>query len=131
MLLYKIFDTQIHKIIEKYIRVDITPFLGHRGRILLDLIRVRYSFVFTTYVSIPYVSFYILFNGYLSTKSYLLCRCDQKSETKFLFIRYHLDLCKNVFGEGIYPEVDATNIYYGGTRIAGPKTNSLLALKII
>ncbi|CAK9157049.1 unnamed protein product [Ilex paraguariensis] len=35
--------------------------------------------------------------------------------------RYHLDLCKNVFGDGIYPDVDATNIYYGGTRIAGSK----------
>lgn len=34
-------------------------------------------------------------------------------------IQYHLDLCKNVFGEGIYPEVDVTNIYYGGTNIAG------------
>lgn len=33
--------------------------------------------------------------------------------------RYHLDLCKNVFGEAIYPDVDATNIYYGGTDIAG------------
>uniref|UniRef100_A0A6N2LB34 Serine carboxypeptidase S28 family protein n=1 Tax=Salix viminalis TaxID=40686 RepID=A0A6N2LB34_SALVM len=35
--------------------------------------------------------------------------------------RYHLDLCKNVFGEDIYPEVDATNIYYGGTNISGSK----------
>ncbi|KDP46696.1 hypothetical protein JCGZ_06484 [Jatropha curcas] len=35
--------------------------------------------------------------------------------------RYHLDLCKNVFGEGIYPEVDVTNLYYGGTKIAGSK----------
>jgi hypothetical protein len=35
--------------------------------------------------------------------------------------RYHLDLCKNVFGEGFYPDVDATNTYYGGTRIAGSK----------
>ncbi|KAK4585237.1 hypothetical protein RGQ29_022768 [Quercus rubra] len=35
--------------------------------------------------------------------------------------RYHLDLCKNVFGEGIYPDVAATNIYYGGTKIAGSK----------
>ncbi|KAL5752532.1 hypothetical protein ACOSP7_022726 [Xanthoceras sorbifolium] len=35
--------------------------------------------------------------------------------------RYHLDLCKNVFGEGIYPDVDMTNIYYGGTKIAGSK----------
>ncbi|KAM5546725.1 putative serine protease EDA2 [Rosa sericea] len=35
--------------------------------------------------------------------------------------KYHLDLCKNVFGEGIYPEVDATNLYYGGKRIAGSK----------
>ncbi|KAK1303913.1 putative serine protease EDA2 [Acorus calamus] len=34
--------------------------------------------------------------------------------------RYHLDLCKNVFGEGIYPDVDVTNIYYGGTKIAVP-----------
>ncbi|XP_023550535.1 probable serine protease EDA2 [Cucurbita pepo subsp. pepo] len=36
-------------------------------------------------------------------------------------IRYHLDLCKNVFGEGFYPDVDTTNIYYGGTKIAGSK----------
>ncbi|KAK1410465.1 hypothetical protein QVD17_37002 [Tagetes erecta] len=35
--------------------------------------------------------------------------------------RYHLDLCKNVFGEGVYPPVDATNLYYGGTDIAGSK----------
>ncbi|KAK3224268.1 hypothetical protein Dsin_011293 [Dipteronia sinensis] len=35
--------------------------------------------------------------------------------------RYHLDLCKNVFGEGIYPEVDMTNLYYGGTKITGSK----------
>lgn len=35
--------------------------------------------------------------------------------------KYHLDLCKNVFGEGIYPEVDVTNLYYGGTDIAGSK----------
>ncbi|XP_059623532.1 probable serine protease EDA2 [Cornus florida] len=34
---------------------------------------------------------------------------------------YHLDLCRNVFGEGIYPDVVATNIYYGGTKIAGSK----------
>ncbi|CAH1413645.1 unnamed protein product [Lactuca virosa] len=36
-------------------------------------------------------------------------------------LRYHLDLCKNVFGEGVYPEVDSTNLYYGGTNIAGSK----------
>lgn len=35
--------------------------------------------------------------------------------------RYHLDLCKNVFGEGVYPDVSITNIYYGGTGIAGSK----------
>ncbi|ONH97031.1 hypothetical protein PRUPE_7G165600 [Prunus persica] len=35
--------------------------------------------------------------------------------------RYHLDLCKNVFGEGVYPDVVATNIYYGGKKIAGSK----------
>ncbi|GMN29193.1 hypothetical protein TIFTF001_002337 [Ficus carica] len=34
--------------------------------------------------------------------------------------RYHLDLCRNVFGEGIYPEVDVTNLYYGGTKIGVP-----------
>ncbi|GJN19867.1 hypothetical protein PR202_gb07181 [Eleusine coracana subsp. coracana] len=32
---------------------------------------------------------------------------------------YHLDLCRNVFGEGVYPDVFMTNLYYGGTRIAG------------
>nr|GEV86423.1 probable serine protease EDA2 [Tanacetum cinerariifolium] len=36
-------------------------------------------------------------------------------------LRYHLDLCKNVFGEGIYPLVNSTNLYYGGTDIAGSK----------
>ncbi|KAM2667127.1 hypothetical protein EV2_018861 [Malus domestica] len=35
--------------------------------------------------------------------------------------RYHEDLCKNVFGDGIYPDVFATNLYYGGTKIAGSK----------
>ncbi|KAK9678756.1 hypothetical protein RND81_11G231600 [Saponaria officinalis] len=35
--------------------------------------------------------------------------------------RYHLDLCKNLFGDGVYPEVEATNLYYGGLRIAGSK----------
>lgn len=34
---------------------------------------------------------------------------------------YHLDLCKSLFGKGVYPEVDATNLYYGGDRIAGTK----------
>ncbi|VFQ75489.1 unnamed protein product [Cuscuta campestris] len=34
---------------------------------------------------------------------------------------YHLNLCKNVFGNGIYPDVDGTNLYYGGTNIAGSK----------
>ncbi|CAI9272301.1 unnamed protein product [Lactuca saligna] len=36
-------------------------------------------------------------------------------------LSYHLDLCKNVFGEGVYPVVDATNLYYGGKNIAGSK----------
>ncbi|CAI8609056.1 unnamed protein product [Vicia faba] len=35
--------------------------------------------------------------------------------------KYHLDLCKNVFGDGVFPDVDATNLYYGGTKIAGSK----------
>jgi hypothetical protein len=28
-------------------------------------------------------------------------------------------LCRNVFGEGVYPDVFMTNLYYGGTGIAG------------
>ncbi|CAA7391950.1 unnamed protein product [Spirodela intermedia] len=36
-------------------------------------------------------------------------------------INYHLDLCKNVFGDGVYPQVEMTNIYYGGTKIAGSR----------
>ncbi|KAL9271949.1 putative serine protease EDA2 [Drosera capensis] len=39
----------------------------------------------------------------------------------WIMIRYHLDLCRNVFGDGVYSEVDATNLYYGGTKIAGSK----------
>ncbi|KAM1047763.1 hypothetical protein ACFX1X_027301 [Malus domestica] len=35
--------------------------------------------------------------------------------------KYHEDLCKKVFGDGIYPDVLATNLYYGGTKIAGSK----------
>ncbi|EPS71238.1 hypothetical protein M569_03521, partial [Genlisea aurea] len=34
---------------------------------------------------------------------------------------YHLDLCKNVFGDGIFPDVNSTNLRYGGTNIAGSK----------
>lgn len=41
--------------------------------------------------------------------------------------RYHLDLCKSVFGEGIYPDVVATNLYYGGKKIAGQGHWSLFA----
>lgn len=50
-----------------------------------------------------------------------LFRDHKNFKTFWLLIndRYHLDLCKNVFGEGIYPDVAATNIYYGGTKIAG------------
>uniref|UniRef100_M4F828 Serine carboxypeptidase S28 family protein n=1 Tax=Brassica campestris TaxID=3711 RepID=M4F828_BRACM len=34
---------------------------------------------------------------------------------------YHLDLCKSLFGKGTYPDVDATNMYYGGHKIAATK----------
>ena len=37
----------------------------------------------------------------------------------FWISRYHLDLCRYVFGEGVYPDVFMTNLYYGGTGIAG------------
>ncbi|GKD44861.1 hypothetical protein Tco_1269506 [Tanacetum coccineum] len=30
---------------------------------------------------------------------------------------YHLDLCKNMIGEGVYLVVEATNLYYGGADI--------------
>ncbi|KXG38194.1 probable serine protease EDA2 [Sorghum bicolor] len=35
--------------------------------------------------------------------------------------KYHLDLCRYVFGEGVYPDVFMTNLYYGGTGIAASK----------
>ncbi|KAJ1294860.1 hypothetical protein BS78_01G178800 [Paspalum vaginatum] len=35
--------------------------------------------------------------------------------------KYHLDLCRNVYGEGVYPDVFMTNLYYGGTKIAASK----------
>uniref|UniRef100_A0A7I4CCV6 Serine carboxypeptidase S28 family protein n=1 Tax=Physcomitrium patens TaxID=3218 RepID=A0A7I4CCV6_PHYPA len=31
--------------------------------------------------------------------------------------KYHLDLCANVFGNGTYPEVDITNLYYATVNI--------------
>ncbi|CAA7022121.1 unnamed protein product [Microthlaspi erraticum] len=34
---------------------------------------------------------------------------------------YHLDLCKSLFGRSVYPKVDATNLFYGGDRIAATK----------
>ncbi|KAI5083291.1 hypothetical protein GOP47_0003034 [Adiantum capillus-veneris] len=34
---------------------------------------------------------------------------------------YHLDLCANVFKKDTYPEVNITNLYYGGKGIAGSK----------
>lgn len=40
-----------------------------------------------------------------------------------LCCRYHLDLCANVFGNGTYPEVDITNLYYGGSGITGIAQN--------
>ncbi|CAM6112925.1 unnamed protein product [Calypogeia fissa] len=36
-------------------------------------------------------------------------------------IQWHLDLCENIFGKGVYPETDLTNLYYGGTAIYGSK----------
>ncbi|KAH7519952.1 hypothetical protein FEM48_Zijuj08G0091900 [Ziziphus jujuba var. spinosa] len=47
-------------------------------------------------------------------------KVDTRHVVENTFI-YHLDLCKNVFGEGIYPDVVATNTYYGGTKITGSK----------
>lgn len=35
--------------------------------------------------------------------------------------QYHLDLCKKVFGKGVFPDVSGTNLYYGGTKIAGKR----------
>ncbi|XP_010531072.1 PREDICTED: probable serine protease EDA2 isoform X2 [Tarenaya hassleriana] len=34
---------------------------------------------------------------------------------------YHLDVCRSLFGKGVYPEVDATNLYYGGDKIVATK----------
>lgn len=34
---------------------------------------------------------------------------------------YYLDLCNYTFGKGTSPSVDVTNLYYGGSRIAGSR----------
>ncbi|XP_065827983.1 uncharacterized protein [Oscarella lobularis] len=34
-------------------------------------------------------------------------------------LQYHRDLCSNVFSKGLWPDVNATNLYYGGKDIAG------------
>lgn len=36
-----------------------------------------------------------------------------------MYCRYYFDLCVNVFGNGIYLEVDIINFYYGGFGIIG------------
>jgi hypothetical protein len=52
--------------------------------------------------------------------------CYNFNKRFLIHCRYHLDLCKNVFGDGIFPVVDATNLYHGGTKIAGLVTNLCL-----
>ena len=48
---------------------------------------------------------------YLTT--YLTFMIIQRFGFEFWYvIGYHLDLC-NVFGDGVYPEVDVTYLYYG------------------
>ena len=50
----------------------------------------------------------------------LIINIKSKFHDFFILInKYHLDLCKNVFREGVYPVVDTTNVYYGGKNIAG------------
>ena len=66
--------------------------------------------------------------SYLSLSTRIFCNFNVIAFLNLVFIcivvfaivsRYHLDLCKNVFGEGVYPDVFMTNLYYGGTGIAG------------
>jgi len=40
---------------------------------------------------------------------------------KYVNMAYHRAHCNNVFGEPLWPDVDATNIYYGGNRTAATK----------
>ncbi|CAL9752562.1 unnamed protein product [Musa acuminata subsp. burmannicoides] len=35
--------------------------------------------------------------------------------------RYNLDFCKDIFGEGVYPDSDMANTYYGGRKFAGSR----------
>jgi len=82
---------------------------------------IRSSKVDTKQVPYPHYSLYILLMfvviGFFFFIMLLIC-------TKWFLIhcRYHLDLCENVFGKGTFPDVDATNLYYGGTKIAGIET---------
>ncbi|KAH9662857.1 prolyl carboxypeptidase like protein [Citrus sinensis] len=68
-----------------------------------------------------FVKEYYLGSFGASVQTYNQKRLKNTAVTDQSADRYHLDLCKNVFGEGIYPDVDSTNIYYGGTKIAGSK----------
>jgi len=92
---------------------------------------IRSSKVDTKQVPYPYCWLYILLlTGFCHHYTFDVC-----SYWIFFFImllictkwsliqcRYHLDLCENVFGKGTFPDVDATNLYYGGTKIAGKET---------
>ncbi|XP_078447905.1 putative serine protease EDA2 isoform X2 [Wolffia australiana] len=46
---------------------------------------------------------------------------DDSVRSQKIDLKYHLDLCKNVFGDGVYPEVEMTNLFYGGSKIAGSR----------
>jgi dolichyl-phosphate-mannose--protein O-mannosyl transferase len=74
------------------------------------------------------VFFSFLKKSYLSLSTRIFCDFNVIAFLNLVFIcilvfaivsRYHLDLCRNVFGEGVFPDVFMTNLYYGGTGIAG------------
>lgn len=85
----------------------------------------------TTWKLFLFFLFFFFFLGrksYLSLSTRISCVFSVIAFLNLVFIcvlvfaivsRYHLDLCRNVFGEGVYPDVFMTNLYYGGTGIAG------------
>ncbi|KAL3679328.1 hypothetical protein R1sor_022284 [Riccia sorocarpa] len=56
-----------------------------------------------------------------SEVAYFQAAYENSIRSSEVTVKYHLDLCANVFGAGTYPEVDLTNLYYGGTGIYGSK----------
>ena len=120
-------DTRLVEILHSFI-----PFVSVMYPLLILHIpttKLRHHNLKTRTSTINFMIFKLVFvfwrKSCLSLVTRIFCQCDgiyrhiRLRPCGCFISRYHLDLCRNVFGEEVYPDVFMTNLYYGGTRIAG------------